>query len=370
MATIRLAGTKNILFEFRNLMMDEFIPLLEFDTTRFDSGSGFLSADSQDAILSEYIDESIRRIEPKVVDTECRKIKLPFAVKKGCSKTLDQDGIVEAKLSITDPEVQIVGATSFKTNYGGFVDLEIEIRKNARIEFYVDFYARDDDEGELNKGELRNVHCGRTKVVFAYSVTTDWETIAPVIPKNKFVGWGAPITWLPAEKTAECFHYALEQLRQVKYWVKSEGWCMTKKDGAKVMNEHIYQLFLEQDIAGMNKGVQKGQFEPGVEYLKKALKAGIPVLAGVDDDSKVVNDDMTTEHFIAIVGMGEDSVGKYFLFYDNAVPDIDIGTSSANKLYCKTSQYLIEGTGDLRNTYIRNITGKKKYIVTQVRETK
>jgi hypothetical protein len=120
----------------------------------------------------------------------------------------------------------------------------------------------------------------------------------------------------------------------------------------------------------MKKGVQKKQFEPGVEYLKKTLKAGIPVIVGVDDATLVSNDDMTTEHFITIVGMGEDSTGKYFLFYDNAVPDNDIGTSSQNKLYCKASQYLIEGIGDPRNRYIQENTTKQKYIVTQIRETK
>ena len=124
-----------------------------------------------------------------------------------------------------------------------------------------------------------------------------------------------------------------------------------------------------QKIAGMKKGVQKDQFEQGVLYLKKTLKSGIPVMAGVDDDSGVANADMTTEHFITIVGMGEDSVGKYFCFYDNAVVERDIGTSSENKLYCQPSVYSLEGTGDLRNGYIQD-TKKKKYLVTQIRETK
>ena len=69
--------------------------------------------------------------------------------------------------------------------------------------------------------------------------------------------------------------------------------------------------------------------------------------------------------------MGEDSTGKYFLFYDNAVGaiDIDIGTSLSNKLYCKTTDFKIEGIGDSRNEYIQGTT-KKKYIVSQIRETK
>ncbi len=138
------------------------------------------------------------------------------------------------------------------------------------------------------------------------------------------------------------------------------------------MNDHIYQLYLEQDVAGMKKGVQKDQFEPAVKYMKETLKKGIPIMAGVDDDSSVDNDDMTTEHFITIVGMGRDSKGKYFLFYDNAVgaTSVDVGASLENKLYCNATDCKIEGTGDLRNEYIQYRTNKGKYIVSQVRETK
>ncbi len=364
MPEIRLAGTDKVLYRLPPLLLDEFIPVVEFDRSRFAQQYGFLSAGSE-VTLSEYIDKELRNIETRVVETECRKIKLPFVVKKGNQRTYDLDGIVDARLSVSDPDVQIVGKKSFKVNYGDGIDVEIEIKKNADIEFDIDFYAQDDDEGEINKGELKDLHCGRTKVKFDYTVTTDWETIAPVIPKSKFIGWGHPGV------KENCYHYALEQLRQVGRWVKSERW-NKKWDGTKELNDHIYQLYLEQDVAGMKKGVQKDQFEKGVEYLKKTLKAGIPVMVGVDDGAEVTNDDLTTEHFITIVGMGEDASGKYFLFYDNAVhyTNPDVGTSSQNKLYCKPTQYLIEGIGDPRITYIQDYTAKKKYIVSQIRETK
>jgi hypothetical protein len=95
-------------------------------------------------------------------------------------------------------------------------------------------------------------------------------------------------------------------------------------------------------------------------------------MVGVDDGAEVTNDDLTTEHFITIVGMGEDSKGKYFLFYDNAVHHKlrDIGASLENKLYCNHRECKIEGTGDLRNDYIQRYTANKKYIVSQIRETK
>lgn len=198
------------------------------------------------------------------------------------------------------------------------------------------------------KGELKDILCGQFLVKFDYTVTTDWDNIPSVIPESKFIGWNHPGI------KENCFDYAVEQLRQVGHTPRWER----------------YQLYLEQDVKGMKKGIQKDQFEKRVEYLKKILRAGIPVMVGVDDDSYVTNDDMTTEHFITIVGMGKDASGKYFLFYDNAVAEQDIGASNQNRLYCKSSQYLIEGNGDLRNTYIQINTKKKKYIISQIRETK
>lgn len=94
-------------------------------------------------------------------------------------------------------------------------------------------------------------------------------------------------------------------------------------------------------------------------------------MIGVDDGYKIYNTDKTTEHFVTIVGMGEDTMGKYFLFYDNALSNLhlNIGTSSHNRLYCDCKQFKLEGVGDLRNGYIQK-SDKKKYTVTQIRETK
>jgi hypothetical protein len=361
MSTVRLAGTDKVLFKFPPLLLGEFIPVVEFDRTKFDSTYGFLGPGSAEVTLSTALDGSLRTFTPRVLDTEKRNITLPFLVKQGCQKSHDDDGIIDVKLSVSDPDIQIK-LQSFKVNYTSTFELEIEIKKSSSVEFYIDFFAKDDTEDEYIQGEMKDIHCGRMMVRFKYTVTTDWEVIAPVIPKTKFVGWNHPGV------KENCFDYALEQLRQVKHYVKSERW-NKKWDGTKELNDHIYQLFLEQDVAGMKKGVQKDQFEKGVEYLKKTLKAGVPVMVGVDDDCRTSNDDMTTEHFVTIVGMGEDPTGKYFLFYDNATGDCDEGTSLNNKLYCNIATCTIEGKGDLRIDYIRN-TAKKQYIVSQIRETK
>ncbi|NLD92733.1 MAG: hypothetical protein GX639_08705 [Fibrobacter sp.] len=362
MSEIRLAGTKKVLFRFPTLLEGEFIPYVEFDRANFDSQYGFLSPGTIATTLCEYFDDDFQRFIPRTLATTSRLIKLPFLIKKGCKKSIDKDGVIDIKLSIADPEVRIKGAQSINGVYESSIVVEVEIKKSKDIEFYIDFYAKDDDDDEYVKGELKDILCGRIMIKFDYTVTTDWETILPVIPKSKFIGWKHPGV------RQNCFDYALEQLRQVGYWVKSERW-NKKWDGTKELNDFIFQLYLEEDVAGMKKGVQKDQFEKGVEYLKKTLKAGIPVMVGVDDGAEVTNDDLTTEHFITLVGMGEDSTGKYLLFYDNATGDSDIGTSANNRLYCKPSVFLIEGNGDYRIDYIQN-TSKKRYVVTQIRETK
>ncbi len=92
-------------------------------------------------------------------------------------------------------------------------------------------------------------------------------------------------------------------------------------------------------------------------------------MVGVDDGPELINDDMTTEHFVVIVGMGSDTSGNFFLFYDNAVANNAIGTSTKNKLYCKCNDFKLEGIGDTANSYIQG-SSKQKYTVTQIRETK
>lgn len=207
-------------------------------------------------------------------------------------------------------------------------------------------------------------------------VCAGWEAVAPVIPPDKFIGWGYDYPKTPQN----CFSYCWKQLQIVGHDLKSSGWGTSAK-----MNPHIYQLFLVEDIAGMKKGYQKQQFTEGVLYLKKALKSKTPVMVGVDDSTDVdihpktkkfdhANTDHVTDHYVVIVGMGTDATGKYFLFYDNALnPDIDnqreISTSPENKLYCDCDNFIIKGEGDKRNKYIQK-TDYKSLTVTHIRESK
>lgn len=343
-------------------LLDEFLPLITFkDPLTFPEEDGKIEETDEKEVLSQYIEAKKRTLKVKAMTSKKRKLKLPFKIEKGNSNSADDDGLIDIKISNTK-DVELKSTKQLNGKYNSDFEVEIEIKANDKIEFYVNFYASDNEGDTWSKGEHKDVHCGQFKIIFNYCVCTDWPTVLPVIPASKFIGWGH------SGVTVNCYHYSLEQLRQAGHWVKTERW-NKNWDGTKELNNHIYQLFLEADVAGMTSGVQKDQFKKGVEYLKKTITKNIPIMVGVDDDKKLDNDDMTTEHFVVIVGMGTDAVGNYFLFYDNAVSSSTIGTSADNKLYCKCNDFKLEGKGSVLNDYIQS-TSKKKYLVTQIRETK
>ncbi len=211
---------------------------------------------------------------------------------------------------------------------------------------------------ELNDAQiaLAAVHDPLVRLLLYGNPCSDWETIEPVIPKSKFIGWGH------AGIEENCFDYCTEQLRVVGRSMKSPNWGDKTK-----MNAHIYQLYLVSDVAGMKKGAQGRQFVDGIKYVKQALKDKIPVVAGVDDGDGSPNKDKVTDHFVVIVGMGTDATGNYFRFYDNATSSGSHGTSEKNKLYVNCVDFVIDGKAD--NSYAES-TQYKSYRVTQIRETK
>jgi hypothetical protein len=222
-----------------------------------------------------------------------------------------------------------------------------------------------DEATYLKIGELMNdvevefaaLHDPEIRKLLLGDPCADWTDTAAVVGTDKFVGWGT-------KGIAEnCFDYCKEQLRIGGRSMKSPWW-----GDATKMQPDIYQLFVTQDVAGMKKGIQPRQFVAGVKYLKQALKDKTPVVAGVDDGPGSPNADQVTDHFVTIVGMGTDKVGKYFHFFDNATGDKAGGTSAANRLYPDCTAFKIEGTAD--NQYARDVATYDTYRVTQIRETK
>jgi hypothetical protein len=116
-----------------------------------------------------------------------------------------------------------------------------------------------------------------------------------------------------------------------------------------------------------NGGPYPSEAKSGINYIMTKLQSGKPVIVGVDNrpgTPSSVNADGKTDHFVTIVGSGQDSQGKYLTFYDNASNLTSKGCSSNNKLYYNESTGVITGYSAANGappTYY-------DYIVTQIRK--
>ena len=147
--------------------------------------------------------------------------------------------------------------------------------------------------------------------------------------------------------------------KNLGFWVENERW-NKKWDGTKELNDEIFQLYLESDVAGMKMGVQKDMFKRALIYLKESMKSKTPVMVGLDYHSDFANDDLVTDHFGVITGCGFDSNNKlYFHVTDNAYEDI--------KYYCDCKNSMILAKS---NEGINQIDNNVKAKITQVRKTK
>ena len=169
--------------------------------------------------------------------------------------------------------------------------------------------------------------------------TSKWPNISPVIPQNKFIGWGY-------NNIRNCLDLAKKQIGIVGYTVGG---------GKDPTNMYPYNE---------SKGVNKIQTDKAVNYIKGALEQSIPVIVGVDDADGSPNYDKTTDHFLVVVGMGNDDNGNYFRVYENATSDKSEGTNPENKLYYNPETVKIEGNKQFDNSYSQEV---RCYIVSQVR---
>ncbi|WP_156907128.1 hypothetical protein [Epilithonimonas caeni] len=116
-------------------------------------------------------------------------------------------------------------------------------------------------------------------------------------------------------------------------------------------------------------GVNYSELNNGISYLKYALSNGILVIVGINNKIGTSNPatDNTTDHFIVLVGMGQDSLGKYFSFYDNASGYPIQGASTFNKLYYNSISGKISGQSV---TDYAQTPPHHEYIITQIRKSK
>ncbi|RTZ01766.1 hypothetical protein [Flavobacterium sp. GSP6] len=172
-----------------------------------------------------------------------------------------------------------------------------------------------------------------------------WTTIFQVIPTSQFVGWGSPGI------KRNCMDYAKAQIAKNGYQISNYG-----------SAGQTFQIYTEQN------GVNEANLTKGLSYLKYALSNNISVIVGVDENpGHPGNPDNSTDHFVVIVGMGSNSNGNYFQFYDNASGNTSQGTSPLNLLYYNSSTGKISGKSQCSG-YFNSVA--HDYIITQIRKSK
>ena len=178
---------------------------------------------------------------------------------------------------------------------------------------------------------------------------TKWETIDPVIPKELFVGWKRSpyredIMKNNGGNEPNCNEYTRKQLEIV-------GCVATGSDSKK--NMYPYQE---------GSGVNMEQTTKAISYIQGQLEQGVPVMIGVDEGVRQNINEGTTDHFLVIVGQGNDEKGNYFVVYDNARHSTEEGTSDKNRIYFKEDGRLYGEMPRPNNRYV-------PYTISQVRPT-
>ncbi|MFK8267008.1 hypothetical protein [Capnocytophaga cynodegmi] len=105
--------------------------------------------------------------------------------------------------------------------------------------------------------------------------------------------------------------------------------------------------------------------EKSKEYLDAELEKGNPILIGVNHTlnykkgGKLINEG-TTDHFIVVIGRGNENNQIFYRFYEVATSNKNLGASDDNKLYVYSNR--IEG----KPAYSK----KRTYIVSQIRKNR
>lgn len=327
--------------------------------------------------LSKYLDADKQdRLKHFIVLHRTGKFDILFDIKKGNNKANDPDGIINVNF---DP-VNIKGITVSCTPSSGGKDylynkklkMSLEVSNEESFVCSLNFYSHDNNNGFTDwAGRVTDkIHCGEIGLLLYKCICSDWLTIPSVIPQKiskiashvdeNFVGWPG--------STGNCFKLSVQQIEKNN--------CVLVDTGYDEKSPNIFQIWKDTNndkVNDLTGDSQKKRFVECIAYLKEALNDGIPVIAGVDNMSNHPgNGDLTTDHFVTIVGMGKDSKGCYFLFYDNAISSASQGTSKNNKFYvdCRNYTMAVDYTANNYTVSVYNAGKYTKHYVTQVRKSK
>lgn len=319
---------------------NSFIPII---TAINDEGDLFGSYeviinDKKEWTFSDLLDVNLQNQKSREIKfkTESLKTRVKFKTEKGSSKANDSDGGNITAFFFKKGEKNSSFTTVINNvKYGGTFYLDWDRSKGVH---QIQFYA--DDNDSFFDGGVSNVYCGAVNLFkLDCPVCGEWEVIPTVIPENLYEGY-----------RTDCHVATHKQLDVMGY---KEG--MPRYQTAIAVRDKN-RRFIRMDYF-------KDQYIKGTKYIKQALKNGIPVTVGVDNHVEITpgNPDLTTDHFVVIVGMGTDEKGNYFHFYDNA--DSRSGTSLNNKLYCVCKENKLAGSTDPLSRYGGGLT----YTVTSIR---
>lgn len=203
MAIITQSDDPNNSFSFET-DLDEFIPYIVIKNPKdiegvekvWEAATGLVK-------LSEHLDKDKQTLEYTELVTKAKHLKITFSVQQGSSKTWDDDGYIEPKLSVEDEAIaKITSAKEIYAKYGTEITVDIEITAKEDTEFFLDFYANDNDD--YFHGEYKNVYCGRVKVSFVHQsrvglrLTSNIESL-PLAPTDYI----EPPTFSEPKKTFE-----------------------------------------------------------------------------------------------------------------------------------------------------------------------
>ncbi|AZI31694.1 C1 family peptidase [Kaistella carnis] len=287
--------------------------------------------------LSVLLEENFRKpiVKQLKFKTPDPIIPVRFNIVKGNNLANDKDGgHITAK--VYNSKGNKIETQVFKDlNYGGHFDFSWDKTKDI---FQIQFFA--DDNDDFFNGGFENVLCGIFEIYKSdCQVCGEWEIIASVVPQYKYEGY-----------QTDCHVATHAQLKSMGY-----------KEGFP--RYQISKAIRDKNKNFIKLEYNKEEFIKGGNYIKQALKQEIPVTVGIDNHQQITpgNPDLTTDHFVVIVGMGTDEKGNYFNFYDNA--DRDVGTSSQNKLYCVCKENKLEGHADPESGYLKGSV----YTITSIR---
>lgn len=168
----------------------------------------------------------------------------------------------------------------------------------------------------------------------------------------------------------ECADYSMEQVNQGEGNYTAVGGGLRNQLTSKVMHMDGAPFYKLEDCAG------------AIATIDENLEKGWAVMVGVDyKDGNAGNANTKTDHYVTIVGKGEDQNGTYYSYYDNYTGRQTLTQSerekigrdlSKNRFRPSSSDSCVYSDSDGNLPYNANETAKEgypsSYTITEVRE--